>query len=141
MSNSTFATGANKQEWAQAAHNAQDAAASVGEMAGHAASAVGAMASHAAGDVGRRADDLTASAGAGIHNLGDRLSQNAPHSGMWGNASQAVAKSVQDGGKYLEGHKLSGMTEDVAHLIRQYPIPAVIVGIGLGCFVGRLLKR
>ena len=45
-------------------------------MASHAASAVGAMASQAACDIGRKADDLTASAGAGIRGLGDRIGKN-----------------------------------------------------------------
>ena len=63
--------GVKNQEWAQAADNAKEAAASVGEMACHAASAVGGMASQAACDVGKRADDLTASAGVGIQGWGD----------------------------------------------------------------------
>ena len=39
----------------------------------------------------------------------------------------------------LEG-KFSGMTEDVAQLIRKNPIPAVLIGIGLGWFAARALR-
>ena len=139
MSNSTLASNV-KEDWNQATNKAREAAASVGEMASHAACAVGSMASHAACDVGKKADDLTASAGIGIQELGDRLSKNTPHSGVLGSASQAVARSVKDSGEYLEGAKLSGMTEDFAQLIRKNPLPAVFIALGLGWFVARKLR-
>ena len=139
MSNSTLASNV-KEDWNQATNKAREAAASVGEMASQAACAVGSMASHAACDVGKKADDLTASAGIGIQELGDRLSKNTPHSGVLGSASQAVARSVKDSGEYLEGAKLSGMTEDFAQLIRKNPLPAVFIALGLGWFVARKLR-
>lgn len=141
MSSSTLTPGANKEEWAQATNKATEAATCAGEMASHAVSAVGAMASQAACDVGKRADDLTASAGAGIHGLGDRLSKNAPHDGLLGKASQAIARGVQHSGEYLEESKLSGMSEDVTQLIRRYPVPAIFIGIGLGWCAARILKQ
>ncbi|MEK6261651.1 MAG: hypothetical protein AABP62_23880 [Planctomycetota bacterium] len=151
MSNSTMMPTGNKQEWAPTVDKAKEAAASVGEMAGNAVAAVGAMASQAACDagamasqaacdVGKKADDLTASAGVGIQQWGDRLSKNVPHEGVLGSASQAFAKTIQDGGEYLEDAKLSGMTEDVARLIRRNPIPAVLIAIGLGCLLARSLR-
>src|SRR5688500_17501549 len=113
MSRSTPTPRVNKQEWALAADEAKEAAASVGKMAGHAVSAVGAIASQATSDVGKRADDLTASAGIGIQELGDSLGQHVPHAGYVGSATQAVARTVKDGSDYLETAKLSGITEDV----------------------------
>lgn len=151
MSNSTPTPSVKNDEWTQAAGKARDAAASVGEMASHAVSAVGAMvsqaacdvgarASQAACDVGKKANDLTASTGVGIQELSDRLLKNAPHTGALGSVSQAVAGAVKEGGEYLEGVKLSGMTEDLAQLVRRNPIPSVVIAIGLGWFVGRKLK-
>jgi hypothetical protein len=140
MSNSTIMPGVDKKEWDQAVGKAKEVAASAGEMAGYATNAVGAMASRAACDIGKEADHLTASAGTCIEGLGDRLSKNAPHSGILGNTSQAVAGAVREGGEYLQSAKLSGMTEDVAHLVRRNPIPAILIAIGLGWFVGRNLK-
>ena len=124
---------ATNDELNQAADKAKEAAASVGSMAGHAACAVGAMASHAA-------DDLAVSAGIEIQGLGDRLSQNTPHAGVLGNASQAVARAVKDSGEYIESAKLSGITEDIAQVIRRNPISAVLIAIGLGWYVGRKVK-
>ena len=155
MSNSTMMPTGNRQEWAptidkakEVADKAKETAASVGELASNAASAVGAMASQAACDagamasqaacdVGKKADNLTASAGVGIQQWGDRLSKNVPHDGVLGSASQAFAKTIKDGGEYLEDAKLSGMTEDLAQLVRRNPIPAVLIALGLGWFVGR----
>ena len=149
MSNSTFPPIANRFDGV--ADKAKEAAANVGEaasqavhvtrdLASDAGCAVGSMASQAACDVGQKANDLTASAGAGIKGLGDKLSQNAPRTGMVGNASQAVAKSVHDGGQYLEDAKFTGMVEDVAQLIRRNPIPAVFLAIGLGWVVARKMR-
>jgi hypothetical protein len=141
MSNSTQTPSVNNLEWAQAAEKAKEAAASMGEMASHATSAVGVMASQAAHEVGKKVDDLTASAGAGVQGLVDRLTESGPQSGLLGSASHAVARSVKDGGEYLEDAKLSGLTKDVAQLIRRHPIPAVLIAIGVGWFVGRKLPR
>ena len=140
MSNSTMKPGIDKQEWALATNKAKDAVASVGDMASHATSAVGAMASRAACDVGKEADQLTANTGAYIEGLGERLSKNTPRSGILGSTSQAVAEAVREGGEYLQDAKLSGMTEDVAHVVRRNPIPAILIAIGVGWFVGRNVR-
>jgi len=158
MSHSTIMPGSNKQEWAptvdkarEIAEKAKETAASVGELASDAATAVGAMASkaacdagsmasQAACDVGKKADNLAASAGAGLHQWGESLRRNAPHESVLGSASQAVAQSVKDGGDYLEHAKLSGITEDIAQVVRRNPIPAVLIAIGLGWFVAHKLR-
>jgi hypothetical protein len=140
MSNSTMIPGVDKQDWAQIENKAKEAVASVREMAGHATSAVGAIASRAACDVGKDVDQLVANTGVCIEGFGDRLSKNVPHEGVLGSASQSIAGSVREGGEYLQSAKLSGMTEDVSHLIRKNPIPTILIAIGLGWFVGRTLK-
>ena len=139
MSNTTRIP-SNNQEFAQAADSANEAAVSVADMARHAASAIGAMASQAASDAGTKADELTARAGAGIQGMGERLGKIAPQTGALGSASQAVAQTVKDGGKYIEDAKLTGISENIAQMIRRNPIPAVCIGIGLGWFLCRKLK-
>lgn len=110
----------------QAVDKAKEAVASVGEMATHAATAVG-----------HKADDLTATAGADIKKWGDAISEKAPHEGVVGHASQAVAETIREGGNYIEHAKLSGMADDVTQLIRRNPIPALLVGISVGFLLGR----
>ena len=141
MSTTKAAMGTNHEEWAQAGEKAASVASAAGEMASHAASAVSEMATKAAGDVGKKADELTASVGAGIWGMGDKFSKNSPHTGVVGDASQAVARTIKEGGQYVEGAKLSGMADDVAHLIRRNPIPSVLIAIGLGWFVASKLRH
>ncbi len=151
MSSSTTRPGIDNHDWAQATEKAKDAAASVSEMASLAASAVGAMASHVASDasviasqavrdVGRKADQLAANAGVGIQGLGDMLSKNSPQAGVLKGASDAVAGVIKEGGEYLQEAKITGLTEDVSHVIRRNPIPSVLIALSAGWFIGRSLK-
>ena len=119
---------------------ASQAANDVGTIAGQAASDVGKMAGQAASDVGRKADELTANCGAGIQSFGETMRKNTPQSGYLGTASQAVANTVKDTGHYIEEHKLSGMTADVAQLVKRNPLSAVCIAVGLGWFIGRQLR-
>ena len=136
------------KEWEKAAEKAKEAAASVAAMASHAASAVGAMAGHGLGDagqvarqaareVGKKADEIAASAGEGIRDLGDYLNRKSPEEGLLRSASATVASAAKESGEYLQSAKLSGMVEDVAHVIRRNPLPAVLIAIGVGWFLGR----
>ena len=151
MSSSTTRPGIENNDWAQATEKAKEAAASVSEMASLAASAVGVMSSHVASDasviasqavrdVGKKADQLAANAGVGIQGLGDMLSKNSPQAGVLKGASDAVAGVVKEGGEYLQEAKLTGLTEDVSHVIRRNPIPSVVIALGVGWFIGRALK-
>jgi len=118
-----------REAGAQAVEKAKEAVASVGEMAGQAVSAVG-----------KKADDLTSSAGADIKQWGQNLSESSPHAGVMGQASQAVATTLKEGGHYLEDAKLSGMVDDVTKLIKQNPLPAVAIGFGIGFLLGRACR-
>jgi hypothetical protein len=140
MTSSTLTPGVDKQEWAQAAGKANEVVANVGEMARHATSAVGAMATQAACEVGRKADELTANAGARIEGLGERLGKNSPQAGFLGSASQSVAGAVKESGEYLQNSKLSGVSEDIAQLIKRHPVSSVLIGIGIGWYLGHKLR-
>jgi len=64
----------------------------------------------------------------------------APHEGMLGDASKSVANAVDSAGKYLEDKNLTGMMDDVTGLIRRNPIPALLIGLGVGFLIGRALS-
>jgi hypothetical protein len=130
----------NRDEWALAADSATDAAAATGAMASHAANAVGAKAMDAVHGLGQNADDLAARAGGGIEHLGQMLGENTPTSGRLGAASQAVAQSIQRGGKMIEETKLSGAPEMLSALIRQHPLAAMVTGVAVGFLVARATK-
>jgi ElaB/YqjD/DUF883 family membrane-anchored ribosome-binding protein len=140
-----------KENAGQALDKAKGAASAVGEMVGntaeavgqsvsHAASAVGQTVGNAASAVGNKADDLTSSAGAGLKHFGETLREKAPREGVLGSASQAVASTVTNTGKYIEEAGLSGMMDDLTEVIRRNPLPSVLVGVGIGVLIGRLLR-
>jgi hypothetical protein len=51
-----------------------------------------------------------------------------------------VAETLESGGRYLKEEGLEGMAEDLTDLIRKNPIPAVLMGIGLGFLLARLTR-
>jgi len=141
MANSTTSTKGREENRANPAmEKAKDLASQAVDKVKEGASSVGDMVSHAASNVGKTAENLTASAGSSLRNLGDSLSQNAPQEGMLGQASQAVASTLRDSGRYIEDAGLSGMAEDMTDLIRRNPVPAILVGMGIGFLIGRAMR-
>jgi len=147
---------------AEAGHKAQDAAHSLTERAGEAASNVahraGEVASnvasgardlasnvaHRAGDaasaVGQRADSAVESVGSGMQSFAGTVRDHGPASGVLGSATSAVADTLENTGEYLESHGLSGMAGDLTDLIRRNPIPALLIGIGVGFLLARATR-
>jgi hypothetical protein len=93
-----------------------------------------------AGAVGQTADRGISAAGSGMRNLGENIRDYGPRSGALGNAARNVGNSLEQGGSYLESTGLNGLTEGCAHLIREYPIGAMISGIGIGFMIGLTLR-
>lgn len=110
-------------------HEAQKIARSLGEKVEDAVNVMG-----------KKADSLSVDAGKGLKHMGDRIAQNAPRAGMIGHASQGVADGLKESGKYLEKSKLSGLAKDVGALVKNNPIPAILLGLGLGVMLGRLTR-
>jgi len=122
------------------AEKVKDVASHVGQAASSAASAVGHAAGNVASTVGHKAEDVTASAGRGMQNLGERVREKGPESGFLGTATDKVAGGLESAGKYLEDKNLSGMADDITGLIRRNPIPALLIGIGVGFLLARTLR-
>jgi ElaB/YqjD/DUF883 family membrane-anchored ribosome-binding protein len=118
---------------------AKDLASQAGDKVKQAASAVGDAVGGAATNAGKTAEKWTSSAGSGIKNLGETIEHKGPQDGMLGNATRAVASTLEDTGRYIEQEGLSGMMDDVTDVVRRHPLPAVLVGIGLGFLLGRTL--
>jgi len=124
----------------QAMDKAKDALGHVGEAASHAASAVGQTVSNAASAVGNRVDQGVSAAGSGMQSLADTARKNLPHEGYLGAASKAVADGLDSAGRYVEDKSLSGMTNDLGSMIKNHPIPAVLIGLGIGYLLGKALR-
>jgi hypothetical protein len=56
-------------------------------------------------------------------------------------SAKAVADTVKGVGGYLHATGMDQITGDVTGLIRRYPIPAVLIGLGIGLLVGRSLGK
>jgi hypothetical protein len=118
---------------------AKDAGFNVTETAKQAASTVGHAASDAASYVGHKADDATAAVGQGIKSVASTIRDYGPQRDTMGQATTAVADSIENAGRYLEQHGLSGMAEDMTTCVRRNPIPSVFVALGVGFLLARAL--
>jgi hypothetical protein len=76
-----------------------------------------------------------------MQSLAGSIRESAPHSGMMGSASTSVADSLERGGRYLQEEGLKGIADDVTDLVRKNPIPALLIGIGLGFILARATSR
>jgi hypothetical protein len=123
------------------AERASSVASSFAEKARDAASSVAQSAEDAATYVGHKAEDATAAVGGGLKSLGHTIRDHTSQSGMVGEASSAVANSLESTGRYLQEEGLEGMAADVTSLIRRNPIPALLVGFGVGFLIARATTR
>lgn len=108
---------------------AKDVAASATKKAGEAASYVG-----------QKAENATSAVGGGMKSLAGSIRENTPREGVLGSASSAVADTLESGGRYLQEHGLSGVGEDVTGMIRRNPVPAVLIGVGIGYLIARATR-
>jgi len=117
---------------------AKDKASDVTNKAKDIGSAATQKVGEAANYVGKKADDATCAMGAGMKSAADTIRENAPDKGILGSASSAVASTLEQGGRYLEEQGLSGIGSDMTNLIRRNPIPAVLIGVGVGFLMARM---
>jgi hypothetical protein len=122
-------------------HRAEEAGSSVVEKAKDVGSTVAEKARDAASAAGQKADTAAASVGHGMRSLADTLRERGPQEGMLGSATSGVARTLESSARYLEEQGMTGMLDDLAGLIRRNPIPALLVGIGLGFLIARTTSR
>src|SRR5262245_4685602 len=77
------------------------------------------MASDAANYVGKKADSAASAVGSGM---------------------KSVAGAIESGGKYLQEHSLREMGSDLTSIIRNNPIPSLLIAAGLGFLVARAIR-
>jgi hypothetical protein len=138
-------TGQEKKEVGTQASNFGDKAKEIASEAGSkvkdVASAVAQKVGEAASFVGKKAEDATSAMGSGMKSLGGTIREHTPDRGMVGGATSAMANTLETGGRYLQEQGLSGIGDDVTNLIRRNPIPAVLIGVGVGFLVARAISR
>lgn len=80
------------------------------------------------GAVAQRFDDATTRAGRKVEAMGR-------------NVADTVAEKAQSVGSFLQEHDIAGMADDVADVVRRYPVQSMLVGIGMGFMIGRMTSR
>lgn len=125
---------------AEAAEKAKDFASAAAHKAGDAASFLGDKAGEAASFVGEKAEQATAGVGSGMKSLAGTIRGAVPASGMLHNAGEAVAGTLESGGRFLQEEGLKGMADDFTNLIRRNPVPAILVSLGLGYLIARATR-
>jgi hypothetical protein len=95
----------------------------------------------AASQAGQKIEDATQAVGGGMKNLAEAVREKGPREGMLGQASSRVASGLESGAEYLQQHGIKGIADDLTNLVRNNPIPALFVGIGLGFLVARATMR
>jgi cell division septum initiation protein DivIVA len=129
-----------KDTASSAVHSAGEMASSATQRAREAASSVGQSASDAASNVGHKAEEAAQNVGGSMRSLAGQLRENLPHEGMLGTASSRVADTLDRGGRYLQEEGLQGIASDLSSLVRRYPVPAILICLGVGFLVARSLR-
>jgi len=144
------------QQGKQEAHNAADKAKGMAQegmeratqMAGQVADKARDFTQTAADKVGEfgtavshHANDAAGNVGTSLKNLADTVRDKAPTEGALGQMADSAAKGLERTGHYLETEGLSGLSKDVASLVRSHPIPALLIGLGLGYLVARASRE
>jgi len=76
-----------------------------------------------------------------IGSLADVIRDKAPHEGAMGSAATTVANKLEAAGSYLQEKKVDHMVGDLTSMIRRYPIPALLIGLGLGYLLAGRTRR
>ena len=141
MAGSSRTTGPGSQESkSDVGQKTQETASNLGQKAREVASDVSEKAQTVGSAVAEKADDAISAVGSGMTSLAGTIREHTPASGMLHSAGEAVANTLESGGRFLQQEGLKGMAEDFTGLIRRNPIPAVLVAIGLGFLIARATR-
>jgi uncharacterized protein YjbJ (UPF0337 family) len=83
----------------------------------------------------------TTAVGEKIGSLADVIREKAPHEGAVGTAATAVAQKLDVAGSYLQEKDLNHVLSDVSSMIRRYPVPSLLIGLGIGYLLARSVRR
>jgi hypothetical protein len=123
------------------ADKAKDIAGQAADKAKDFASHTADQAKHLGTSAVNMADTATARVGSGVESMADKLRDKAPREGMMHDAASKVADTLERSGRYLQEEGLSGITDDLTNVIKRNPIPALLVGIGIGYLIAHALRR
>jgi uncharacterized protein YjbJ (UPF0337 family) len=88
-----------------------------------------------------KASQSMSAVGEKIGSLAGAIRDKAPHEGAMGSAATTVANTLDAAGSYLQEKKVDHMVGDLTSMIRRYPIPALLIGLGIGYLLAGRTRR
>ena len=95
----------------------------------------------AAASAATMASQPISAVGEKIGSLAGAIREKAPHEGAMGTAATTVAGKLDAAGSYLQERNLDHMMSDLSGMIRRYPVPSLLVGLGIGYLLARSTRR
>jgi hypothetical protein len=83
-----------------------------------------------------QARDMTSRLGHRVREFAGKVRDKSPHERLRTTTNQ-VADRLDSAGTYLEEKSFEGMIDDVAAVIRKYPMQSLLIGIGIGFLLSR----
>ena len=87
------------------------------------------------------ANQATSAVGEQLSSLAGMIRDKAPGEGTVGRAATAVAEKLGGAGAYLQEQKVEHVMGNVTDLIRRYPVPSLLIGLGVGYLLARSMRR
>lgn len=88
-----------------------------------------------------KVDDAMTATGEQMTNLAQTVRAKAPHEGRAGEIATNTAEALERGGQYLKDADLQVVRSDLERIIREHPVEAMLVGLGLGYMLARVTRR
>jgi uncharacterized protein YjbJ (UPF0337 family) len=87
------------------------------------------------------ANHATSAVGEQLGSLAGMIRDKAPSEGTVGRAATAVADKLGAAGSYLQENKVEDVTGNLTDLIRRYPMPSLLMALGIGYLLARSTRR
>jgi hypothetical protein len=122
-------------------HKAQDLASDLGNKAHDAASTLGDKAKDVASSAQDKTDDALTAVGEKVSSLAGSIRSSGPKEGMAGSTATALADKLDTTGRYLQEHGIGDIGNDLAGIVKSYPIPSLLAVFGVGFLAGMAARR
>jgi ElaB/YqjD/DUF883 family membrane-anchored ribosome-binding protein len=122
------------------ADKARDVAREAVESARDTATGVMDRARDVAGNMADKARDVAGNVADTARDWASGAVNAVKDSGVVNKAEEYVSEAWETGSRYVHEHNIKDMADDVAGVIRRNPIPALLIGVGLGFLLGRSLR-
>ena len=122
------------------ADRARDMARGATETARDAATGVMDRARDVAGNVADKARDVAGTVADTARDWASGAVGAVADTDVVNKAGEYVSDAWESGSRYFQEHNFKDMADDVAGVIRRNPIPALLVGIGLGFVLARSMR-